>query len=220
MMRELKMSKRDLNILLVFLGIVLLIMSYFFICRHYRALENATRAETEYLTPSLALLQEHEQKLAAYKQEIETSKETIAKLRKLHPEVVLPEEFVQLAVTLEAQTDTDVRSITTHETEPLSSYILPDADGNPALYSAYRQSFTFTAALGYGALKDMIEKIYSENERITLDSCSVAYNAEDGLLSATITVSQIFINDGSYTYQPVIVPSGQIGTTNPFNTLK
>ena len=218
-MRGLTMSKRDLNILLVFLGIVVLLISYSFICNHFRTLEEATIAETARLSPNLAQLRSHKLNIALYEQEIEASKETIAHLRELHPDIVLPEEFIQLAVALESQIDIDIRSITTHGIEAVSHFILPDSDGNPALHDAYRQSFTFTAALGYDAFKDMIKKIYAENERITLDNCSVSYNAEDALLDATVTVSQIFVNDGSYIYQPVAVPAGRIGTSNPFGTL-
>ena len=218
-MRGLKMSKRDINILLAFLGAVLLMLSYFFVCGHYRDLEGITLAETGRLSPALAQLQAYQVNLTQYEQEIDASKETISRLRELHPEIVLPEEFIQFALEIEAQTGADVRSITFHDTETLSSFALPDAEGYPEQHSAYRQSFTFTAVLGYSALKGMIEKIYAGSERITLDNCSVAYNAEEGLLSATVTVSQVFINNGTYLYQPDIVPAGQIGNTNPFNTL-
>ena len=218
-MRGLKMSKRDMNILLAFLGAVLLLVSYFFICGHYRDLKDITMAETNRLTPALEQLRAHQLNLAQYEQEIDTSKEAISDLRKLHPEIVLPEEFIQLAVEMERQTGADIRSITTHDRETLSSFALPDDGGYPEQHSAYRQSFTFTAVLGYDALKGMIERIYAESERITLDNCSVAYSAEEGLLSATLTVSQIFINNGTYLYQPAIVPAGQIGNPNPFNTL-
>ena len=212
-------SKKDLNILLVFLGIVIFLLSYSFICRHFRTLEEATLAETTRLSYTLSQLHNHQLNLALYEQEIEASKETITRLRELHPDMVLPEEFIQLAVALESQLNVDIRSINTRDIEPVSNFILPDSEGNPVTHNAYRQSFTFTAILSYDALKDMIEKIYAENERITLDDCSVAYNAGDGLLDATVTVSQIFVNDGSYIYQPVDVPSGSVGTSNPFGIL-
>jgi hypothetical protein len=218
-MSRLHMPKRDLNILLAFLGAVLLLLSYLFICGHYRAQEETIRLDTSMLRPTLAELQDHQLNLSYYEQETATARQTIADLRELHPDIVLPEEFIQLIVALEAQTDTDVRSIAFHDTEALSTFTLPNADGYPMSYAAYRQSFTFTALLGYEALKEVITKIYAQDERITLDSCSVAYNAEDGLLNATITVSQIFVNNGSYVYEPVIVPGGRIGTANPFNTL-
>ena len=219
MMRGLKMSKRDLNILLAFLGALLLLVSYIFICGHFRSEEEILRRDTQYIQPTLYELQEHQLRLNFYNDQIEVAKEKIADLRLRHPEIVLPEEFIQFAVALEAQTDTDIRSITPHDTEAISDFILPDADGYPSPYSAYKQSFTFTASMSYAALKEVIEKIYSRSERITLDSCSLAYSAEDGLLTATIIVSQIYVNNGSYTYVPVNVPVGKVGTENPFGTL-
>ena len=218
-MRGAKISKRDLNILFAFFGGVLLLLAYTFICGHFRTLENTARTETTQLSPSLTQLRNHHLNIAHYEQEIAASKRDIVRLRMLHPDMVLPEEFIQFAVALEAETGTNVRSITAHDAQLLSNFYLPGADGTPVPHFAYRQAFTFTAVLSYDALKDTIEKIYAESERITLDECSVAYGAEDGLLNATLTISQVFINDGSYIYRPVDVPSGRIGTPNPFNTL-
>ena len=219
MMRKVNMSKRDLNILLAFLGAIILLVSYIVICGRFRSEEETLRQETRYIQPTLYELQEHELRVDFYKQEIEVAKEKIAKLRLRHPEMVLPEEFIQFIVGLEGQLNIDARSITPHETEALSDFILPDADGNSSAFTAYRQSFTVTASMSYGDLKKVVEKIYAQSERITLDSCSVAYNAEDGLLTTTIVISQIFVNDGSYTYVPVNVTPGRVGTENPFGTL-
>ena len=205
MMRGKKLSKRDMNIVLIFLGVVIVFLSYFLICNHFRTQEDATRAETKMLAPTLTQLQQHQLNLTSYEREVEAAKETIDRLRKLHPDMVLPEEFIQFAVALEADISIDIRSITTHDREPLSSFALPNDGGYPEQHTAYRQSFTFTAILGYDALKETIERIYNASERITLDDCAVTYSPEDGKLGATITVSEIFINNGYYIYEPVPV---------------
>ena len=207
-----------MNVLLAFLGAVLLLISYVFVCGHLRDMEDAARAETAQLAPVLEQLQKHQLNITYYEQEIEASKETIAQMRKLHPDIVLPEELIQFVVELESQTDADVRSIAINEIEEISSFILPDDEGNPVHNKAYREPFSFTAVLGYGEFKNMLEEIYNADTRTILDNCSVAYNSEYGLLNATVNASQIFINNGSYNYQSGTIPSGSIGTTNPFNT--
>ena len=213
-------SKRDVNILLIFFGIVILIAAYFLGYSHFAEETRRITAETEAMQPTLAELQRHQSQLDFYRQEIEASKETVAQVLAIYPEVVLPETFIQFAVGIEARQGADILSLAVSDPTPLDSFLLPDDDGYSAAYSAYLQSCALSANLGYSSLKSTLREILSHPQRISVDDCTVTYNQESGLLSATLTISQMVINNGFYAYVPVDVPLGKIGTTNPFHTIK
>ena len=212
-------SKRDVNVLLIFFGVIILIAAYFLGYSHFSEETRRITAETAAMEPALAELQRYQSQLDFYGTEIEASKETIAQVRAFYPEMVLPETFIQFAVGIEARQGADIVSLAVNDPAPLDSFRLPDEEGYPVPFSAYLQSCAMTANLGYGALKSTLREVLSQSERLSVDECTVTYNQESGLLSATLTISQMVINNGFYEYVPVDVPLGKVGTTNPFHTI-
>jgi hypothetical protein len=65
-----------------------------------------------------------------------------------------------------------------------------------------------------------LEYISYAPEKTLTDSLSVSYDSSGGGLTGAITLSRVYLDDGSGVYTPAETPDGPVGTDNPFGTVE
>ena len=213
------LSKKDLNVLLIALGIIILLLTFFLVVGNFNEKTEVLTAETESLIPRLSRLQEHETNIAFYNEQIKEAGDNITAEKQSYPASVRVEDLIMFAVNMEYETSAIIDAVNFNMPELLGDFDAPNADGEPVRYSVYRVSMDMGAKFGYEPLKQMISHIYNTREKTTLDSVSVSFDSGTGYLMGNVAISKIYITDGTEVYVPTDVPYGSFGTDNPFGSV-
>ncbi|MDR2531041.1 MAG: hypothetical protein LBC65_05840 [Oscillospiraceae bacterium] len=88
-------------------------------------------------------------------------------------------------------------------------------------YSAFMLSTSLGIGnIWYNDLKDMIRFINNSPYRTFINTISMSYNSNTGMLSGTMQFTQVYLNDGAYEYIPTELPEMpegvEYGIENPF----
>lgn len=215
-----RISKRDANLLLVVLGLLIVLLVYFLPLANLNEETEAITAQANALKPRLAELQDHQSKVDIYNSGIEASKVIIAQEKTLYAPEIRTEDYIMYAVMLEEEIGLDISTASFTDAWVISSFQSPAEDGTaPAEYTAYGVNMTVVCKMGYEEFKQAVNRINETADKTLLDNVSVSYDPETGELAGTMTISKIFLADGKYEYVPTPVEFGQLGTLNPFGTV-
>lgn len=222
-----KITKRDANMLIMLLGIILFVGVYFGVYNTFQTKADKVRSEIAALTPRLETLRGYYNSLDTYRAAIEADGEFIRDEMKHYPEEVRTEDFIMYAVKLESRTGMKIQSASFAEPEHLFDFSSVEKDPaaasgyRPVTLGAWRADMSVTGMFSYDAFKSALAYIYDENSyRTAVDSVTVSYDAESGGLSGSIGLQKFYIADGDYTYAPTVVPARPLGNSNLFGTIR
>ena len=212
-------SKRDVNLLLVILGLAIVLVTYFLVFTKFNDEATALDAETESLKPRLYQLQDYEAGIPRFNEGISAATARIDEEKLGYAQDVRTEDLIMYAVMLEEEMGVQISAASFSPPTLISEFDAPDAEGNPVHYQAFKTAMTLNAKFGYEPLKEAINKIYETADKTMLEDISITFDVETGGLVGTVTISKVFVTDGSYVYSPTRVPAGPFGNTNPFATI-
>ena len=218
-MKGVNLSKKDVNVLLIFLGIVIALLSFFFVARRFTGMKEQLEMDNMMLQSRLMELQDYELNLPDYNMSIKEASATITGERKKYKEEVRIEDLIMFAVELENTTGVEIDSVSFQPPVLLTEFDAPNDEGVQTHYYAYSISMTMGTRFGYTPMKDALKKIQTASDRTVLDTLALSYDSSTGGLVGNMVTSKIFITDGSYVYVPTEVPAGLLGTPNPFGTI-
>ena len=213
------LSKRDVNLLLVVLGLAIVLATYFLVYSNFTRQTETLNTEIVNLRPRLIQLQEHEANIPIYDLGIVDATTRINEEKQTYVQEIRTEDLIMYAVMLEDEMGISISSASFTPPTLISEFTAPNENGDPAYYSAYKVSMTLNAKFGYEPLKDAINRIYETVDKTMLDDVSITFDVETGGLLGNITISKVFVTDGTYVYEPTQVPVGASGTVNPFATI-
>lgn len=214
-----RISKRDANLLMVFLGLLMVLVVYFVPVANYSEETEQLVAQTNALKPELAALEEHQRKIPEYNEGIEAAKVGIAAERDLYAEEVRTEDCIMYAVMLEREYELGISSASFVEPQAVKTLNSMNEQGQMADFTAYSTNMSLVCRMGYENLKQAINRLYQTADKTMLDSVSVSYDPETAGLVGTLNIAKLFVADGDYEYVPTPVEYGPLGTLNPFGTL-
>jgi len=214
-------SKRDANLLLILLGILLFVAGYFTVYLPYQNKTEALQAEIAALRPTLSELKGYEEKLDSYKAGIDGMEGKIAAEMERYPTDVRPEDFVVYAIELEEKIELDVTGIQFEDPVLISQFDSIRKNGEQYTVTplaAYAYAATANCSLSYEELKDLIRYVNETPLCTKLDNVSVSFDSENGGLTGFFTLDKYFITSGSDPYVPTKVPDVALGTDDLFGT--
>lgn len=212
--------KRDIKLLLILAGIVLLAVSYFLVYQTYTAKAQTAEAAAQQLAPRLAQLRGYEQNLSRYRSETGKAEESIAAQMVRYPTDVRPEDMVMYAQTLGQTCGLDINKIAFADPVSVLTFKSVNAKGSGTSdLTAYERSMTISCNLSYPGLKQMIDAVNGSALRTTVNSVSVSFDSETGQLTGNIQLSKYFITGNDSPYTPTTVPNMPLGKSNLFGTV-
>jgi hypothetical protein len=217
------LSKRDVKLLLILLGILLFIAVYVFVYLRVNDKTGAMEAETAALQPRLTELRGYFDSLSVYEAGIGEGKTLLGEKLKGYPNDVRAEDGVMYAVELENNAGLDITNAAFGEPNLVMELrgILDDGHGGytPAPFSAYRRTFAYSCELSYRELKEAVAHIRDTAMCTRLNNVSVSYNSETGELIGSIAVDKYFITGADGDYHETVVPDMPLGTDDIFGTV-
>lgn len=218
-----KVSKKELNLLLGFLGILFAFCAYQFCYKKAQVEIAALDAESVKM----------EAEIAKYEALLENKDFYVSETERMHGEIVdylnefpsntLSEDEIKFAYNLDDEYDpTDFIFINAMNfTEPELTYttMYGESQGLYPVYSLYKKQFTMGVLCSYTGLKEIVAAVYEQNNRKAVDSVTLSFDASTGQLNGSVAMSSYFVTGMDKPYgQPQLAPVKK-GTDNIFGTV-
>lgn len=216
-----KVSKKELYMLLMLAGIAIAACAFFFGFKKINEKTEALRIETEALESDVNKYNAVKDNIDVYNIGIDEATKKIAEIIAKIPSDVLPEDAFMLARELEKndeytfanstmwKEETTVYTVTSHPV---------DTTKTPITYYLNNNEVTIGHTSSYEGIKDMINYIYEHKNRMAFESFMVAYDETTGLLSGTTVVNFYSIVGSDKEYKSQNIQGVDIGTDNIFGT--
>ncbi len=213
-----KLSLRDINMILVVVGLLLLVATYFLVYQNYSEKNAELDTQLTEREAHLKELQGYYDNLKEYEKGTADGKVNIsANLAKL-PRGIKSEDFLVYIMDSTAEVNADLYSVNFNNENQISTFSTV-IDGKKQECQGYQVSSSFSAQMNYEQLKSYLDYVYNESENITfVDSFAVTYNAEAAKLDTNFSLSKYYITFNGSEYVPVAVPDVAIGVSDPFHT--
>ena len=209
-----KLSKRDIGLLLGLLGLVIAVASYALVF-------NPMKLKNQELETELTTLKDKEAKLTElvddfdyYKEQIEVCKEKSAEIETRFPSEVKPENEIMYAVELEDELEIEFSTL--NYGTPLEII----TDGQKADRFAYCTSLSANYRATYRGLKDVILYTADQADRMVVDTVTASYDGTTGNLVGSITINMYTVTGTERVYEKPYVPAMNVGIDNIFGTIE
>ncbi len=248
-----KVSKRDVLLLLGFLGIAAAFCSYFLVFQPTMEKTEALVQENQQLMERIADLQKKSDNKGTYESQTAQMNRRIEEIYQLFPVDVREENAIILALNQELLAPMKVESVTIdallevplaempQEEMPDATYEIdeveaieddlgtqeaPTPEGGDAQGAAGANPFnlmnrktTINYEVSYEGLKRSVKNIGMQTDRMVIDSLSVVYDEQTGLLKGTTTVNMYCVpGQEGKEYEEPDFGGVLLGTDNIFGT--
>lgn len=234
-----KISRKEINILIGLLGVLVAVVVYFFVYSDFNDKTAALQAESASLQPQAetyeavnARLDEYELGLVSNQNEVNSIFDHYpANIRlddasmlwvnfdKAYPEDIQFSDlaFDEIAVAGMADVVDTGDAELTDNGDGTYSYSQEDAEEITANYALY----TLPTSMTFGCSRDGVAKIFSylksQHNRLSVSAISIEYDEEYGCIAGQIFVNQYYLEGTGKEYSPVFVPTVPTGQTDLFH---
>lgn len=213
-----KLSKRDINMLLVAVAGIIVVAAYFLVFSGYREKNEALTNQISERNTILTELQGYYENLNAYEKGSQESKASTEKNLRRLPRGIATEDFLVYIMDSTNEVNAKLRSVS-FETDSEISQFNCMVDNKMQAVTGYRAGASFNARMNYSQLKNYLTYIYEETDKVTfVDSFSVTFDAAESKLETNFKLSKYYITFDGAQYEPVPVPDVKIGIADPFKT--
>lgn len=218
------MKRKDVQVLLIVLGLLMALLSWQFVYNSNQEKTEAIRTENTALQSEVKMLEDLEAQKDKFLADTETMKAECDKMTALFPAGLLTEDEIMYFNNMEAAVMNQivVPSISMGLANPVpytgelsvDGYELKD-EGIVMYNSPVNVSFTTT----YSGLKNTINYIYQMPGRKAINSVNVSASA-DGYLTGSMSVDFYYMGGTTLLYTPVDIPAVPLGKDNIFGVLE
>lgn len=213
-----KLSLRDVNMILVVVGLVILVATYFLVYQNYSAKNAELDNQLTEREAHLKELQGYYDNLKEYEKGTADGKVNIAANLSKLPRGINSEDFLVYIMDSTEEVNADLISVNFLNENEISTFSTV-IDGKKQECKGYQVSASFVSQMNYAQLKNYLDYVYNLSENVTfVDSFVVTYNGESSKLDTTFGLSKYYITFNDSEYVPVPVPEVNIGANDPFHT--
>lgn len=232
---NMKLSKRDIKLLLILLGLVAVVASFYLVYTPAKERCEAIETQNVELQNQVSRLEELNASKAEYEQSIIDMNQEITALTSEFPAATKEEDGVYFAHLMETNVsgDVSISAVTLGNPEVvLVTEVVNGAteetvdaatvEGGAATtvseYTMYRTRNAFIYSTGYNGLKNLVNTINNQMDKITIQTLSVSYDTATGLLSGTVDTNFFTMEGTEREYTKPNLPQVNEGTSNIFKT--
>ena len=238
-------SDRDKKILLVFIGILVFGLVYFFPIRGYMDDTEKLKAENISLNPKLTDLQEKAARETEIKNETADLRSKTTKAIAKFPSLLRTENEIMAIVKFEKELKIEVPSITvsapvevqtavsadsvpeaapsenseTASVEATDDTVVATAAGIASKYTLYDMSTSIDYKGGYKSMKKLLKKIAKSSDKKSINTVSLSFDEKTGNLDGNIIYDSYFLLGSDRPYEEIITKTIKHGKKNIFGTV-
>ncbi|GEM_PF-858999 len=217
------MSKKNIKILIVLAGVLVLLLSYLFIYRNFAQKKEDADEQISQLQPELDKLREYEANKQEYLDGIETAKANISAVLPTLPTEVLTEDELVFTKKFEEDLGVDVTEANFSDPVAVEQFksVTEDTIDDPSKQvdmTVYKKPMTLTVKMDYDQFKDGMDYIFDQKTLKGFDTITADYDAENRDLNVSVSVNSYYTtyNDAPKTRHDI--PEVDTGVANPFGT--
>ena len=239
-----KVKKSDINLLIMLIGVLIAVASYFLVFQSYNEKTAALEAENAVLQEEVNGLQELADNKPYYESEIVRMESENQEIMLHFPAEVRVEDEIMYTVALENEHsiwvdslnsgDTQLVQVAVAATEQPTNDAVVEEGAAPAEAPAgdavvasgglkdtvflYNSPFTISFKTTYRSMKDIVYAIVTSDERMSLASLSLSYDAETGCLVGSLDSNMYTMSGTDAVYEELNIPGVAIGTADFFKS--
>ncbi|MBQ8188814.1 MAG: hypothetical protein IJZ44_03455 [Lachnospiraceae bacterium] len=235
-----KVKKSDINLLIMLVGVLIAVASYFLVFQSYNEKTAALEAENAVLEEEVAGLQELADNKAYYESEIVRMESENQEIMMHFPSEVRVEDEIMYTVALENEHSIWVNNLSSGDTQLVQVAVAaPEQPTNDAVVEEgaapagdavvasgglkdtvflYNSPFSISFKTTYRSMKDIVYAIVTSDERMSLSSLSLSYDAETGCLSGSLDSNMYTMSGTDAVYEELNIPGVAIGTADFFKS--
>ena len=235
---NMKLKKSDGNILIMLLGILIPVAIYFFVYTSFTEKTAAMNADNETLQTEVDYLQDLADHKQQYIDDTAAMQIQIDEIKSRFPAEYKPEDDIMYIIGVENDYGAEIPTIAmgtssmievaaaaeeTAEAPAEGAEATDDAAGDtvdtttPAI-SLYQTPISVSMQSSYRSLKDIVTYINTDTDRKSIDSLSVVFDTETGLLASTMAFNAYSLTGTEKEYAAPQVSGVFYGTSDIFNT--
>lgn len=220
-----KVSKRDISLLIMLVGVLLIVLSYLFVFTDFTEKKDAIVAENESLKVQVDALQTLSSRRDTYMSGSQEAQDNIEEGLARFPGEMKEEDMILYAREIEENTPTYISSVSmplftdisiTAPTERDDLASVPDIagivsaysfvnDGRiPDVYSMVLRNSPNGLALSttYNGLKSVLRGISADDDRKSIENISMSFNSGTGDLAVSMTLNHFVLFGSGKEYTP------------------
>lgn len=243
-----KVKKSDINILIMLVGVLLAVISYFVVYQSFTEKTDALSAENASLQTEVDELQKLADNKTFYLEETARMDEEIQAILAEFPGEVRAEDEVMYTDMLErtnaiwvtelqregtqlvqiaAETDTAATDAVVENADAVAEGTADTEASQDAVVATgglkdtvflYSSPFTISYKTTYRSIKDIILSIVESDERMNITAVSLAYDSETGCLSGSLDATMYTMSGTGSVYEEIDIPGVRLGTADFFKS--
>lgn len=236
---NMKLKKSDVNILIMLLGILIPVAIYFFVYTSFTEKTAAMNADNETLQTEVDYLQDLADHKQQYIDDTAAMQIQIDEIKSRFPAEYKPEDDIMYIIGVENDYGAEIPTIAMGTSSMIevaaaaeetaeapaegAEATTDDAAGDtvdtttPAI-SLYQTPISVSMQSSYRSLKDIVTYINTDTDRKSIDSLSVVFDTETGLLASTMAFNAYSLTGTEKEYAAPQVSGVFYGTSDIFNT--
>lgn len=233
-----KVKKSDVNILIMLIGILLAVLSYFVVYSNFSEKKDTLAAENAALQVEVDELQKLADNKQFYIDETNRMDSEIQDIIAQLPGEIRTEDQVMYTVALESMNSMWVNSLHVEDTQlvqvaaaqpeaaPTDDAVVEDTTGDEVVATGglqdtvflYSSPFNIAYKITYRSFKDVVQLIVNADERMSIENISISFDSETGCLVGTMDATMYTVSGTDYQYQELDVPGIRLGTADFFKS--
>lgn len=240
-----KVKKSDINILIMLVGVLLAVISYFVVYQNFTEKTDALSAENATLQTEVDELQKLADNKTFYLEETARMDDEIKAIIAGFPSEVRAEDVVMYTDNLEKinaiwvtelkREDTQLVQVATDaQAAPATDAVVENADGTGTdaaqqdavtatgglkdVVFLYSSPFSISYKTTYRSIKDIIASIVDSDDRMNITAISLTYDSETGCLSGSLDATMYTMSGTGNTYEELDIPGVRLGTADIFKS--
>lgn len=236
---NMKLKKSDVNILIMLVGILIPVAIYFFVYTSFTEKTAAMNADNETLQTEVDYLQDLADHKQQYIDDTAAMQIQIDEIKSRFPAEYKPEDDIMYIIGVENDYGAEIPTIAMGTSSMIevaaaaeetaeapaegAEATTDDAAGDtvdtttPAI-SLYQTPISVSMQSSYRSLKDIVTYINTDTDRKSIDSLSVVFDTETGLLASTMAFNAYSLTGTEKEYAAPQVSGVFYGTSDIFNT--
>lgn len=218
---DMKITQKDIRLLLVLAGVLILLVTYLSVYQPLTERTEALETQVEELQPKLEQMREFASNLEKYRAETASIKQQIVEQLQHYPNAVRTEDEIMYAKQLEDSIGLSISKAEFNPAELLYQWNgIADEDSAYEVVplNGYRKTITYADRMTYQQMKKLIPFIYKTQDATAIDSLTVNYDSDTGGLSGTLVLAKYYITGLDDTYYATDVGKVAYGSSNLFQS--
>lgn len=218
-----KVSKRDLYLLLALAGVIIAFCSWQFGFKKMTAKTETLRTDTATIQAEIDKYSAIKNNIDIYQKGIEEHTAKIVSVLRNYPVDVLTEDVIMLGRELEKNNvSTYVAGVSVGPKGIVYTATSKPANSSetPVTYQLLNSDVSMSYTTSYKGLQEFFDYINNHENRMSVQNFSVSYDTTTGLLSGSSVVNMYSVTGMDKEYNEQNLSGVQLGTDNIFGTIE